>query len=79
MFFYKICWFYQDLKSENLFFLNLRSVCTARILGLSLQIMLSPPKGGTKDLYNSKGILEQVYFIFYKQNSSIFLRCARWL
>ena len=31
MFHYKILWFYQDFKSENLPFLNLYSVQTARI------------------------------------------------
>ena len=44
MFYYKIPWFCQDFKSENLWFLNLYSVHAARILDLSLEIMLSPPK-----------------------------------
>ena len=30
MFYYKIPWFYQDFKSENLYFLNLYSVHLAR-------------------------------------------------
>ena len=51
MFYYDISWFYQDFESENLFFLNLYSVHTAKMLDLSLEIMLSPPKGGMKDLY----------------------------
>ena len=42
-------------KSENLCFLNLYSVHAPRILGLSLEIRLSPPKSGTKHLFNSKG------------------------
>ena len=41
MFCYKIQWFYQDLESENLCFLNLYSVHAARILDLSLEIILS--------------------------------------
>ena len=48
---------------ENLSFENLYSVDTAKILDLSQEIMLGPPKGGIKDLYNSKGfpfILKQV-------------------
>ena len=53
MFYYEIPWFYQDFKSENLSFLNLYSVHAVRILDLSLEIMLSPPKSGTKHLYNS--------------------------
>ena len=63
MFYYVIPWFYQDFKSENLCFLNLYSVHAARILDLSLEIMLSPPKWETKHFYNSKGfsfMLEQV-------------------
>ena len=54
MFYYEIQWFYQDLKGENLCFLNLYSVHAARILDLSLE-MLSPLKSGMKRLYNSKG------------------------
>ena len=54
MFYCQISWFYQDFKSENLCFLNLHSVRTAKMLDLPLEIMLSPPKGGMKDLYNSK-------------------------
>ena len=42
-------------KSENLCFLNLYSVHAARILGPSLEIMLSPPKWATKHSCNSKG------------------------
>ena len=44
MLYYKILWFYQEFKSENLCFLNLYSVHVVRILDLSLDIMLSPPK-----------------------------------
>ena len=44
MFYYKIQWFYQDFKSENLYFSNLYSVHGARIPGLSPENMLSPPK-----------------------------------
>ena len=44
LFYYKIPWFYQDFKNENRCFLNLYSVHAARILDLSLEIMLSPPK-----------------------------------
>ena len=55
MFYYKIPWFYQDFKSENLRFLNLHSVHAAKIRDVTLEVMLSPPKWGTKHLYNSKG------------------------
>ena len=44
MFYYKIPWFSEDFKSENLRFLNLYLVHAARILDLSLEIRLSPPK-----------------------------------
>ena len=44
MYYYKIPWFYQDFKSENLCFLNLCSVHTARKLALSLEVMLSHSK-----------------------------------
>ena len=44
MFYYKISWFYRDFKSEMCVFLNLHPVHAARILGLSVEIMLSPPK-----------------------------------
>ena len=44
MLYCEIPWFYQDFKSENLCFLNLYSVHAARILGLSLEVMLKPPK-----------------------------------
>ena len=44
MFYYEIQWFYQDVKNENLCFLNLYSVHAVRILDLSLEVMLSPPK-----------------------------------
>ena len=44
MFYYEIPWFHQDFNGENLRFLNLYSVHAARILDLSLEIMLSPPK-----------------------------------
>ena len=44
MFYYEIPWFYQDFKNENLCFLNQYLVPAARILDLSLAIMLSPPK-----------------------------------
>ena len=51
------------LPTENMCFLNIKSVHAARILDLSLEIMPSPPKTGMKHLYSSKGfsfILEQV-------------------
>ena len=35
MFYYKISWFYQDFKGENLWFLNLHSLYAVRILDLS--------------------------------------------
>ena len=41
MFHYEIPWFYKDFKIENLCFLNLHSIHAARILGLSVEIMLS--------------------------------------
>ena len=45
MFYYEIPRFYQDLKDENLWgFFNMYSVHAARILGLLLEIMLSPLK-----------------------------------
>ena len=43
MFYYEISWSYQDFKSENLCFLNLHSF-HARILDLTPEVMLSPPK-----------------------------------
>ena len=54
MFYYEILWIYQNFKSENLFF-YLYLFHAARILDLSLEVMLSPPKWGKKHLYNSKG------------------------
>ena len=36
VFYHEMPWFYQDLKSKNLYFLNLYSVHAARILHLSL-------------------------------------------
>ena len=54
-YYYKVLWFYGDFTSKNLYFLNLFSVHAARIpMDLSLAVMLSPPKWGTKNLYNSK-------------------------
>ena len=44
MFYYKISWFYQNFKSENLCFLTLFSIHAVRIMDLSLKVMLSPPK-----------------------------------
>ena len=44
MFYYEIPGFYEVFKSENLRFLNLYSVHAARILDLSLKIMLNPLK-----------------------------------
>ena len=55
MFYYEIPWFYQIFKSENLYFLNLYPVHAAKILNLSLEVMLNPLKWWTKHLYNSKG------------------------
>ena len=54
MFYYEILWIYQNFKSENLFF-YLYLFHAARILDLSLEVMLSPPKWRKKHLYNSKG------------------------
>ena len=68
MFHYKIPWFYQDFKSENLWFLNMYSVHEAKILDLSLQIMLNPPRWGTQHLHNSEGfsfIVTQVEHFYY--------------
>ena len=48
MFYYEIPCFYQDFKTKNLLFLNLYSIHAAGILDLTLEIMLSSPKGGTK-------------------------------
>ena len=44
MFYHEILWFYQDFKSEKLCFLNLYLVHAAKILDLSLEVMLSPAK-----------------------------------
>ena len=44
MFYYKILWFHQDFKSENVFLLDLYSAHPAIILYLSLEIMFSFPK-----------------------------------
>ena len=44
MFYYKIPWFYQDFKNKSTCLSNLYSVQAARIVGLSLEAMLSPPK-----------------------------------
>ena len=63
MFYYEISWFYQHVKSGNLWFLNMYSVHGANILDLSLEIMLSPSEGKITNLYNSNGfsfIPEQV-------------------
>ena len=61
----KILWFYEDFKSENLFFKKIGTQFTMReYLGLSLGIMLSPLKCETKHLCNSKG-----YFFMPKQVS----------
>ena len=63
IFYLEIQWFYQDFESENLRFLNLYSIHAARMLDLSLEIMLSLPKRGTRHIYNAKGfffIREQV-------------------
>ena len=52
MFYNEIPLFYQDFKSLNLRLLNLYIVYAARILDLSVEVMLSPSKRGTKYLYN---------------------------
>ena len=65
MFYYKIPWFYQYFKNENLYFLNSYSVHAARILDLSLEIMLSPPKRGMKHFYNSKGFSFNRYNLLF--------------
>ena len=41
-FYYEILWFYQYFKSEHLCFLNLYSVHTARMLDLSLEVIVKP-------------------------------------
>ena len=48
--FLRNAWFYQDFKNEITCFLNLLAVHPAKILDLSLEIMLSPLKSGTKQL-----------------------------
>ena len=50
MFYFEIPWFEQDFKSEDLYFSNLCSVHTARILNTSLEIVSCPPKRGTTAL-----------------------------
>ena len=50
MFYYEIPLFYQDFKSENLFFLILCSVHAARILHLSLENMLTLSCLNTEEL-----------------------------
>ena len=63
MFYYETNRFYLDFKGENLL-----SVHAARILDLSLDIMLSPPIWGTKHFYN------QLYNLFlYAGTGIIFL------
>ena len=52
MFYNEIPLFYQDFKSLNLRLLNLYIVYAARTLDLSVEVMLSPSKRGTKYLYN---------------------------
>ena len=44
MFYCEIFRFYQDFKGENPCFLNLYSVHVEKILDLSLEMTLSPPK-----------------------------------
>ena len=64
MFFCDIYWFYQDFKSGNLCFLNLYSVDAARILDLTLEVVLSPLKWRMKHFYNYKSfsfMSEQVF------------------
>ena len=66
MCYYEILWFYQDFKKENLCFLNLSSVYAATILGLSLEIMLSPLTW-TEHLCNCKDLSfmsEQASYLF---------------
>ena len=66
MCYYEILWFYQDFKKENLCFLNLYSVYAATILGLSLEIMLSPLTW-TEHLCNCKDLSfmsEQASYLF---------------
>ena len=62
MFYYEIPWFYRDFKKENLFFKSE----PVRMLSLSLEVMLIPPKCGTKHLYKGFSFMpEQVkYFNF---------------
>ena len=44
IFYYEIPWFYQDFRSKNPCFLNPYSGHVARILNISLEIMLCLPK-----------------------------------
>ena len=54
MFFYEIRWFYKDFKDSGFFesYKFLKSV-SARILDLSLEVMLSPPKWETKHTFTT--------------------------
>ena len=94
MFYYEILWFYQDFNSENLwFFRYVYLVHAARVLELSLEVMLSPPKRGTKHLYfttlkafpscrnryNTFSEAKYRYNIFQKPNTLMFLRRDSWL
>ena len=81
--FNEISWFYQDFNSENLC-LNLYSVHATRILGLSLEIMLSRLKWRMKHLFNSEGYslmsAQVVLYVFFEsQIHQCFLRCASWV
>ena len=93
MFYYEILWFYQDFNSKICGFFDMYLVHAARILELSLEVMLSPPKRGTKHLYfttlkafpscrnryNTFSEAKYRYNIFQKPKTLMFLRCDSWL
>ena len=61
---------FTKILTVKICFLSLHSVHAARILDLSLQIMLSPLKWGMKNLSNSKGysfMSEQVSYFYFSE------------
>ena len=84
------CGFIKILIVKICGFFDMYLVHAARILELSLEVMLSPPKRGTKHLYfttlkafpssyNTFSEAKYKYNIFQKPNTSMFLRCDSWL
>ena len=78
MFYYKITWFYQDLKSENLF---LKSALSSRCENTG-----SVTTGHVKSSEMSNGTLKAIPLyigrgIYFSEAKFInaFLRCASWL